>query len=86
MRQVCLLAVLLLSGIVALAQNRTLTGLLKNAQTGEGVPSATIRVKGKNIQTTTDASGSFSLSVPAGPVVLEITSVGYAAKTVSIEP
>lgn len=85
MRQVCLFMLLLLFGLCAQAQNRTLTGLLKNAQTGEGIPSATVKVKGKNIQTTTDASGNFSLSVPAGNVVLEITSVGFAAKTVSIE-
>ncbi|MFN4314034.1 MAG: SusC/RagA family TonB-linked outer membrane protein [Chitinophagaceae bacterium] len=85
MRQFCLLAMLLLSGFLAIAQNRTLTGLLKNSQTGEGIPSATIRVKGKNIQATTDATGSFSISVPAGNVVLEISSVGYATKTVSID-
>jgi len=42
-----------------------------------------VKVKGKNISTTTNGDGGFSLNVPSGDVSLEVSSVGYAPKTIT---
>lgn len=68
---------------VVLAQTRQLSGTVADAN-NNGIPGATIKVKGKNIQTLTDADGKFSLSVPSGNVVLEISSIGFAKKEVAV--
>ncbi len=85
MRSLRLLIALLLLQTAAFAQTRQITGSLKDSKSGDAIPSATVKVKGKNIQTVTDGSGSFSFSVPTGRIQLEISSVGYTAKTVTVE-
>jgi TonB-linked SusC/RagA family outer membrane protein len=85
MRSLRLLIALLLLQTAAFAQTRQITGSLKDSKSGDAIPSATVKVKGKNIQTVTDGGGSFSLSVPMGRIQLEISSVGYTAKTVTVE-
>ncbi len=65
-----------------LAQNRTVTGRITDAQ-GNGVPNASIAVKGTNIGTTTDNDGGFSLSVPAN-AKLSISSVGYQNQEIAV--
>jgi TonB-linked SusC/RagA family outer membrane protein len=85
MRSLRLLIVLLLLHSAAFAQTRQITGNLKDSKSGDAIPSATIKVKGKNIQTATGADGSFSLSVPTGRIQLEISSVGFTLKTVNVE-
>lgn len=79
-----LISFLLLSSAVW-AQNRPLTGTVTDAKSSSGVPAATISVKGKNTKTLTSSEGTFSLNVPSGSVTLEVSSVGYAAKTVVVE-
>src|SRR4051812_26866765 len=44
--------------------------------TGDAIPSATIKVKGSNLSTSTDTAGVFSISVPEN-ATLVISSVGY---------
>jgi TonB-linked SusC/RagA family outer membrane protein len=83
MRHVRLLIALLLLHSAVLAQTRQLTGSVKD-KTGAGLPSVTVKVKGKSIQTMTDPSGQFVLQVPSGNLQLEISSVGFAPKTVSV--
>ncbi|MFC0773226.1 SusC/RagA family TonB-linked outer membrane protein [Terrimonas alba] len=85
MRQLRLLTALLLFSSMVLAQTRQLSGTVKDSKSATGLPSVTIKVKGKNIQTVTDANGLFSLSVPTGEIQLEISSVGYGLKTVTVE-
>jgi TonB-linked SusC/RagA family outer membrane protein len=84
MRTLRLLTLLLLLSSVVMAQTRLISGTIKDSKTGAGLPSVTIKVKGKNIQALSGADGSFSLNVPAGSAALEISSVGYAAKTVDV--
>lgn len=85
MKNVRLLIALLLLHSAVFAQTRQITGSLKDSKSGDAILSATIKVKGKNIQTLTDANGSFSLSVPAGKLQLEISSIGYAPRTVAVQ-
>lgn len=84
MKQLSLLLILLLSGTLLSAQNRQVTGTVLDSASGGPMPSATVKVQGKNIIAATNADGSFSISLPSGSVVLQVTSVGYAAQTVTV--
>jgi len=83
MRTLRLLTLLLLLSSVAMAQTRLISGTIKDSKTGNPLPSVTVKVKGKNISTTTNGDGGFSLNVPSGDVSLEVSSVGYAPKTIT---
>lgn len=84
MRTIRILTLLLLLSSVVMAQTRLISGTITDAKTGNPLPSVTIKVKGKNIQAISGADGGFSLNVPAGESVLELSSVGYAAKSVTV--
>jgi len=83
MRHVRLLIALLLLHSAVLAQTRQISGAVKD-KAGTGVPSVTIKVKGKNIETVTDINGAFSLQVPSGKITLVASSVGFAEKTIDV--
>ncbi|PSR54963.1 SusC/RagA family TonB-linked outer membrane protein [Adhaeribacter arboris] len=51
---------------------------------GEGVPGATVLVKGTTNGATTDPSGSFTLNAPNGNGTLVISFIGYQTKEVPI--
>jgi len=68
-----------------LAQNRSITGVVKDAASGESIPGATVIVKeDNNIGIATDLEGKFTLSVPTAATALIISSVGFTAQEVSI--
>lgn len=74
---------MLLFSAQLLAQNRTITGKVTDEK-GDGVPNASVTVKGTTIGTTTGNDGSFSLSVPADARVLVISSIGLLTQEVTI--
>ncbi len=80
----CLLVFLLAIGSLR-AQDRQLSGTLRDEQS-QGIAGANVVVKGTTQGTTTDASGGFKLSVPAGNSVLTVSSVGYVSKDISLSP
>ncbi len=82
MRTLRLLTMLLLLSSAVMAQTRLISGTIKDSKTGSPLPSVTVKVKGKSISAVTNADGGFSLNVPAGDVTLEVSSVGYAPKTI----
>ena len=65
------------------AQNRTVTGVVRDAK-GEPLMGAGVMLDGTTQGTVTDLNGAFSLSVPSGTVVLDVSSLGYASKKVSV--
>ena len=65
------------------AQTRQVTGKVTGAD-NQAVASATIKVKGSNAATTTNADGTFSLKAPAGSFVLQVSSLGFEAKEVTV--
>jgi TonB-linked SusC/RagA family outer membrane protein len=83
MRHVRLLIAFILLHSAVLAQTRQITGSVKD-NAGTGIPSVTIKVKGKNIETVTDMGGAFSLQAPSGKIQLVATSVGYGAATIDV--
>ena len=81
--------VFLLGMVVAclqlLAQSRTITGRITDAQ-GNGVPNASVTVKGTNVGTTTTTDGSFSLGIPANARTLVVSSVGFQNQEFTLGP
>jgi len=63
---------------VAFAQEKKISGRVTST-TGQAVPGVTVVVQGTNQATQTDANGNYSLSVPAGKVVL-FRSIGFGEK------
>ncbi len=83
-RHLAMLALALLGYFSAVAQNRSLTGTVTDAE-NKGIISATVKVKGKSMTTITDEQGRFALTVPAGKISLEVSSVGFDLKTVDVD-
>jgi TonB-linked SusC/RagA family outer membrane protein len=50
---------------------------------GQGVPSATVRIKGSNAATATAADGTYTIAVPDG-ATLVFSSVGYVTQEVAV--
>ena len=78
----CLVAVLACG--VSFAQNITVKGAVKDAITGEGVPFASIQVKGTMTGTATDAEGNYSIDVPRNATLL-FSSIGYLNQEAAVE-
>jgi outer membrane receptor protein involved in Fe transport len=57
---------------------RKISGKVTDAESGIGLPGATIQVKGTNKGTSSDSNGAFSFEVPAGSTIV-VTSIGYIA-------
>jgi hypothetical protein len=76
-------AFLLFSFFNAIAQNETgsipITGKVTDEK-GNGVPGATVEVKGTTRSASAKEDGSFSLNVVTGKETLVISSVGYTRK------
>jgi len=77
------LAMLLFVGSAAFAQERTVSGKVVDEK-GNVVPNASILVKGTKLGTATDASGGFSISVPASAKTLVVSATGHTTQEVSL--
>ena len=66
----------LLLSLTSIAQ-KTVSGIVTNGADNQPVADATVRVKGTTIGTFTASNGAYNLSVPAGKVILVVTSVGF---------
>ncbi|MBO9620672.1 MAG: SusC/RagA family TonB-linked outer membrane protein [Niabella sp.] len=86
MLKINILAVFLLFGLAAFAQNRQLSGTVKEEGSGNGVAAATVSVKGSSKASATNADGKFKISVPNGKATLQVSAVGFATKDVQVEP
>ncbi|MEQ8239769.1 MAG: carboxypeptidase-like regulatory domain-containing protein [Cyclobacteriaceae bacterium] len=74
----------LLVSAVGFAQSK-ITGTIIDSETGEGLPGASILVKGTTNGTITDFNGDFSLSVD-GEVTLEISFIGFNTTEIKVDP
>lgn len=82
-----LLLIGLLSCMVlpAFAQTGTISGTVKDQESGEALAGATILVVGTTTGTTTDAQGRFTITVPAGKVSLQVSTIGFQTQTKEFE-
>jgi TonB-linked SusC/RagA family outer membrane protein len=74
---------LLLIGMVAMAQNRTVSGMVTDEK-GAPLVNASVLVKGTNLGTTTQSDGSFSISVPARATSLVVSYVGLGEREIPL--
>ncbi len=75
---------LLLAAYTALGQTRQLTGLITDELNSKGIVAVSIKVKSGAGGTTSNADGQFSLNVPLGKIILEVSSAGYIYKEVNV--
>ena len=61
----------------AFAQEKTITGKVTDADTGDALPGVNIVIKGSSVGTTADADGKYSLSVPGNDAVLVFSFIGF---------
>ena len=69
----------------AINKNFTLSGIIKDSQSGETLPFATVFVKGSNFGATTNADGYFTLhKVPTDTSTISISYIGYDKKEIKL--
>ena len=80
MKKLLLMGLLLVLGALqyASAQDRKVSGRVTDKQTSEGLPGATVLLKGTSVGMSTNMDGAFSMSVPASGGTLVFSSVGFA--------
>lgn len=73
----------LLVSALAYGQSIIVSGTVKDSSTGEGVPFASIQLKGTMTGGSTDADGYYTISVPADGVLI-FSSVGYLNSEINV--
>jgi TonB-linked SusC/RagA family outer membrane protein len=73
-----------LTVLLAVAQDRSVSGTITDQLTNEPLVGASVLVKGTSKGTSTDSDGKFTLTVPAGSRQLEVSASGYVKQTVTI--
>jgi TonB-linked SusC/RagA family outer membrane protein len=82
-RKLLTLCVFLLFALYAGAQSRVVTGTVTTKDDGQPLPGASIRVKGSNTGTQTNAAGKFTLSISGPDLTLIISSLSYKSVEVA---
>jgi TonB-linked SusC/RagA family outer membrane protein len=77
-------ALSLLSVVSVLAQSKTITGKVTSAEEPEGVPGASVVVKGTTQGTITDLDGAYSITVPDNSATLVFSFVGYLTQEIPV--
>ena len=76
----CLLSCFFIcTSLLSMAQDKTITGVVKNAEDGTALGKASVVVKGTSRGTTTDEKGNFSIRAAANQTLL-VSAIGYIAK------
>ncbi|TGE25836.1 TonB-dependent receptor [Hymenobacter aquaticus] len=87
MRKYILFVWLLLSvALHAVAQQRSIQGVVRSTEKDEPLPGVTVVVKGTTTGASTDMDGKFSIALPAnaGDVVLRLSYIGFLSKDVPV--
>lgn len=84
MTKAMLIPLLLLMATSLQAQERTITGTVSDAKSGETLPGANIVVKGTQNGTMSGADGSFTLEIKPGADTLVISFIGYQRTEVPV--
>ncbi len=76
---------ILLSGSFALAANSNISGQVKDNQTSEPLPGASVLLKGTSLGASSDLDGHYIIrNVPPGSYTIRVTYVGYQSLEVPI--
>lgn len=71
------------NALQVMQQNRTIRGIVTD-ETGEAMIGVSVLVKGTTSGTVTDLEGYYSLELPAGKQLLELSYIGYKHKEVTV--
>jgi TonB-linked SusC/RagA family outer membrane protein len=82
-RFLSLLTVLMLSGVLAFAQNRTIVGRVTD-QKGEPLPGASVKLKGSKGGVAADNDGGFRVQAKTGDIIV-ISGSGIETKEVTVD-
>jgi len=69
---------------VVKAQNRQLTGTIKDKADGQPLVGVSITIKDSKTGASTDGNGVFKISIPSKGAVLTFTYIGYKTKTIGV--
>ena len=71
---------------VALGQQLTVSGIVKDQAAGSGVPNATLQFSGgSSISIACDSTGAFHIQLPGGKYTVVVKATGYASQSFSWE-
>ncbi|WP_455584049.1 SusC/RagA family TonB-linked outer membrane protein [Bacteroides sp.] len=82
MKKIISIVTMLLVPLMLMAQV-SLSGVVKDAKSGEPLIGVSILIEGTSSGTVTDFDGKFKLSVPNGDVKLTVSYIGYRTETVA---
>jgi hypothetical protein len=82
LKSTMLLFLWLVCSVAVLAQDRQLTGTVKDAN-GAGLPGVSVVVKGTTSGTTTNAEGKYSITAPSNATLL-LSFIGYVTQEVAV--
>lgn len=80
----CVMLVFAVFTTTALAQNRTVSGKVTGSDDGLSLPQVTIRLKGTQQGTPSNADGTYSISVPSNGGTLVFSYTGYVTQEVAL--
>ena len=84
MRKKITLVLLLLVAFCVNAQTINVSGVVKDAKTGDSLPGVSVVIKGTSVGAVTDFDGLYSLSNVVKGATLEINYLGYAKQEVLV--
>ncbi|MGI4804265.1 MAG: SusC/RagA family TonB-linked outer membrane protein [Janthinobacterium lividum] len=70
--------------LVAVAQDRELSGTVVLSKDGTPLPGVSVVIKGTTKGAATAVDGLFTLKIPTGATILQVRSIGYVTKEVSV--
>jgi TonB-linked SusC/RagA family outer membrane protein len=79
----CLTALGLMLSVSVMAQTKTVTGTVTDADTKETLPGVNVVVKGTTIGVMTDVKGAYSIKASEGQV-LQFSSIGYITQEITV--
>ena len=84
MKKILLTCLMLVFVLHAWAQDRTVSGKVTDADSGEGLPGVNVLIKGTSQGVNTDLDGNYKISVPSEGGTLVFTFIGMANQEVEI--
>jgi hypothetical protein len=78
------LFLLILIASVAIAQERTVTGVITSKDDGLPLPGVSVVAKGTKVAVQTNSDGKYAIKVPSNVNQLVFTYIGFTSKTLTV--
>ncbi len=75
---------LLTAPVLLFGQVRTISGVVKDAADGSGIPGANVLIEGTTKGVATDLNGAFQIELSAGEQVLVFSFIGYKTQSINV--